>query len=269
MHPVIRNIIARRGKRVPVDDGRKIALVLFGGVMAGIRGGGALFALSDMGLLYVFDEVYVTSAGFPNVSYMLSDDKQRGLSVYYQDLIDKRFINFWRVWKIMDVDYLMSVFERRKRIKVEKILEGKTKVFVQLRNVDTGKIEYLEVHDFSIDGFFKLLEAAISVPYLHLGSVEVNGGRYVDPASFPKDSFPYIRKAVDSGATDVLVVYNDADQKTHNFSGDNIFEIVPPKGWKLSRFETDPVILKKEAERMGELAKESFGEKGMIEIKYP
>ena len=268
MHLVIENILNRKNKKVPVSDGRKIALVLFGGAMAGVRGGGALFALNDLGLLYAFDEIYVTSAGFPNVSYMLSDDRQRGLSVYYQDLVNNRFINFWRIWKVVNVEYLMSVFKESKRIRVEKILEGKTKVFVQLRNVDTGKIEYLEIHNFSVQGFFKLLEASISIPYLHPGSVKINGGRYMDAVGFLKDSSRHVRRAIDSGATDILVIYNRADQRTHDFDGESIFEIVPPTGWKMSRFEKNSEVLKNEAQKMGELVKESFGEKGTIEIIY-
>ena len=50
MHSVIEHILARKDKAVPVNDGRKIALVLYGGLMTGVCGAGALQAFKEMGL---------------------------------------------------------------------------------------------------------------------------------------------------------------------------------------------------------------------------
>ena len=57
-HPVIKHLLARKNKKVPVKDGRKIVLVLCGGAMAGIRGAGFLIALKELGLDNAFDEIY-------------------------------------------------------------------------------------------------------------------------------------------------------------------------------------------------------------------
>ncbi len=50
MHSVIRALSNRRGKCVPVNDGRKISLVLCGGLMTGVRSAGAMIALEELGL---------------------------------------------------------------------------------------------------------------------------------------------------------------------------------------------------------------------------
>ena len=57
MHPVIENIYNRRNKKVPVKDGRKIVMLLYGGVMSGMRGSGALISLHQLGLAHAFDEI--------------------------------------------------------------------------------------------------------------------------------------------------------------------------------------------------------------------
>jgi len=95
MHPVIQHILQRKGVKVPVNDGRKITLVLFGGLMSSVRGASAMVVFQDLGLSYSFDSIYTVSAGFPNASYMLSGDTRLGTSIYYDDLSGSRFFNFF------------------------------------------------------------------------------------------------------------------------------------------------------------------------------
>ncbi|MFA6099009.1 MAG: hypothetical protein WCV50_05740 [Patescibacteria group bacterium] len=268
MSTVIENILARRGKKVPINDGRKIALVLFGGLITGVRGGGAIVALDELGLANVFDEVYVISAGLPNISYLLAGGTQLGISIYYQDLIGRRFINFLRFWKIVDIDYLISVFKNTKPLNVQNILNCQTKVYVALRHVQTDKIKYLEIHDYAPSAYFELLEATISIPYLHPGAVSINGSRYMDVGNY-NGGFLHVQKAIDAGATDILVVYNNREQKTHCFDNDSIFEILPDNDWELSRFETKPEVIIAAAEQMGSLVKKVFHSQETVKIKWP
>lgn len=83
MHPAIEHIAARRGKKVPIHDNRKIALVLMGGLMTGTRGAGAMIALEQLGLAHAFDFIYTASAGFPNACYMLTKNSRLGASVNF------------------------------------------------------------------------------------------------------------------------------------------------------------------------------------------
>jgi len=162
MNPVLKHILARKNKSVPISDDHKIGLCLYGGFMNGIRGAGALIAFSEMGLSHVFDEIYTYSAGFPNASYLLADEPQRGLSIYYDDLSGKKFINFWRFWNIADTDYLVNVMETRKFLDVKKILASSTKLYNRLINVKTNQPEYLEVHTAGENNYFKMMKAATS-----------------------------------------------------------------------------------------------------------
>ena len=95
MHPVIQHILNRRGKKVPVNDGRKITLILFGGVMTGIRGAASMIVFEDLGLSGSFDSIYSSSSGFPNAAYLLSGQTRLGTSIYYEELSGSKFLNLY------------------------------------------------------------------------------------------------------------------------------------------------------------------------------
>src|SRR5580693_5441808 len=108
MHPVFDHIRARRGATRDAtgsfNDGRKIALVLYGGIMLGVRGAGALRAFEETGLGNAFDEIYTMSSGFLNGLYFLSGQIADGLAVYSDEFSGKRFLNPRRFWKVADTD---------------------------------------------------------------------------------------------------------------------------------------------------------------------
>src|SRR3989344_4546755 len=134
MHSVIEHILKRKNKNDPFNDGRHISLCLYGGAMRGIRGAAALLALDELGLNKVFNDIYTFSAGFPNASYFLSDNSNMGISIYHEDLVDKKFINFWKFWKVADIDYLINVMQEKKPLSIDKLFESRTNLYVRLKN---------------------------------------------------------------------------------------------------------------------------------------
>src|SRR5262249_24985730 len=87
------------------DSSRKLALVIEGGGMRGVISAGSLLALDLLGFRELFDEIYATSAGGVNAAYFLSGQGKLGMTVYFDDIANRRFINPWRLFKIVDVDY--------------------------------------------------------------------------------------------------------------------------------------------------------------------
>ena len=260
IHPVIENLNVRRNKKVPIEDGRKIALLIFGCVMSGMRGSGALIGLQQLGLTYAFDEIYSMSAGFPNACYFLADDQTKGPSIYFEELAGRQFIKSSHVWNMMDIDYLMDVFQNKKPLEVKKILQAKTKLYVIVNNLETGKIEYLEAHKVGEKKFFDLMKAAISAPFLHPGSTKLGKGKYKDPLMLTKADYQQqLDKLLKSKATDILVIYNNHGQ--HGFPAifsDRIYEIMPPAGEPNALLETRPDVLKRERDEMIALVKQIF-----------
>lgn len=267
MHPVLEHILARKGKSVPVNDGRKIALVLFGGIMTGVRGTGACIALQELELQNCFDYLYCFSAGFPNAAYFLAGQSRLSSTVYSDDLAGTKFINFAKPWKIADVDYLIDRFRTgEKRLNLEKTFEHPTQIVAGVREAKTSEIRYIFANTLSQDQYFDLLRAAISMPYLHPGITKINGTAYKDIGIDTRNQ--RLKGVLDSDATDILIIYNYADQNKNTVTNNNrIFEITPPHEWDMSRFETRTAVLKSAAQQMGDLVKNLFGVNEPIKLE--
>ena len=274
MYPVCEHLLARRNKRAPFRDKRRIVLALPGGLMWGIRGGATMIAFQELGLASAFDDIYAVSAGFCNASYLLARQAPLGNSIYYQNLRTKKFINYFRPWKIADMDYVLRIVRTVKKLNVPKILSQKTRLWVRLYDLGSRKHKFLEVHRVNLDGYFSLLKAAISVAYLVPGAITIGSRKYKDSDFRPADHIKFLREVLSRPGTDFLVVYNDFSQyeyvhsRMKNFqrNGKTILEIYPKQEWKLSRFETDPAKLKLAARQMGRLVKREFGWRARIKL---
>lgn len=273
LSPVIQNILSRRNQKVPINDGKKISLVVFGGTMTGVRAGAALVALEQMGLTNVFDNIYTVSIGFLNACYFLSGQIGSSLPMYYQDLNGGKFINFARFWNIMDIDYVINITKKSRRLDVKKILDSKTKLFVNLYKVKGKQSKTFEVHEFTEDEYFKLMRAAISVQYFNPGSIEVKNELYMDHPLTYHHHYQLIEHAISGNSTDILVIYCYNQQKSFVGAGNKLpdycFEILPPKEWQLPRYSINSKKIYDGCLQMGEFVKNIFGEKGTIQIKPP
>lgn len=267
MHPVIKHILARKNKKVPVSDGRKIALVLFGGTMSGVRGGAAMIAFQEMGLAHAFDSIYGISAGFPNASYMLAECAALGCSIYYENLSNGLFFNPKRLWKMIDIKYMISIVKRVKVLDIDKLFKSKTKLFVGLYNLKKKTPDYIDAIKAGKKNYYKLLSAATSIPYFSPGHITLNRTKYKDYPYFDDHYIDLIFKAMDDGATDILVIYNYYNQIHLNAKfPKHVLEIVPDKNWKLSQLETDQAKLRAACQQMGDYIKSIFGHKKPIKL---
>ena len=261
MHPVLEHILERKDKSVPVDDGRKIALVLHSGAMRRVRSGGAMIALQDLGLSHAFDEILAASAGFPNACYLLSEQTRLGTSIYYEDLAGRNFIDFRNIlmpWKIADIDHLVETMKTRKKLEMQKVLKSRTTLFLRLFNQSEKKTEYLEVNTYQEEDLFKLMAAATSMKCISQ-PVQIRDSLYRDGVSNPNSYHAHTQQALTSDATEVLVIYNHLKHKAHLNPSERYFEICPDQRWKLKRFETRSPLLRRAARQMGNLVFETFG----------
>jgi predicted patatin/cPLA2 family phospholipase len=267
MHPVIQHILERKGRSVPVSDGRKIVLILPGGLMSGIRGAGAMIALEQMGLSHAFDAIYSASAGFMNALYLLSDDTRRGTSIYYDDLSGRKFLNFARIWNIANLDYVIRIIRSIKPVDFRKIWDGKTKLFLRLWNARRKRAKYIEIHQYRLEKYFTIAEAAISIPFLH-PKTKLKRRYLQDGEQEDSDLVQEINYGLASDATDILIIYNRPEQKLLNLflqeilnvdHRDRICEICPDELEKLSKFETDRNKLRAAAIQMGQKVMDEFG----------
>jgi len=260
MHSVLQNLYNRRDKKVPVNDGRKIVLVLFGGTMNGVRSAGIMIALKELGLTHAFDQIYALSAGVPNACGLLSEQTQMSASILYEDLIGKEFMNLTRLWMVIDTGFAVDVFEKKKRLDVVKLKQARTDLMIGLYNLTQRECQYKRMQDFSESEMFSVIRAATSIPYLTPGSINLRGEQYMD---FPFRNYLYnlhIQTALESKATDVLIIFNYHDQVTLTMKlSQHALLIQPQPQWDLSRFEQDPEKLKSACIQMGTYFKSMFG----------
>jgi len=218
-HRALENIKKRcqerkEGKR----SNLKTALVLQGGGMRGIFGAGVCCALEKLGYTTGFDEVYGVSAGALNGAYFLSGQASYGTTIYYQDINNRDFINFFRLKKMVDIDFLMNVIVKKKPLDIKKLMDSPTCLNIILTSTDTGKAVVFKSKE-NADCLLKILKATAALPFLYDIPVSIRGLNYLDggiACPIP------ITEAIDEGCTDILVVLT----RPKNYSPSKSREII-------------------------------------------
>jgi len=182
---------------------RKLALIIEGGGMRGVVSAGTLLALDLLGFREVFDEIYATSAGGVNAAYFLSGQGKLGMTVYFDDIANRRFINPWRLFKIVDVDYAYDrVVSLHKPLDDAAVRASRVRFLLSVTDARSGENELLDVRARS-EPVPLLLKASSALPVLYNRRIVLDGREYVDGGV--SDSLP-IARAIENGCTDVLVL---------------------------------------------------------------
>lgn len=194
---------AARRQNALAKDQRKIALVMEGGSMRGVISGGGAAALERLGFNDIFDEVYGTSAGVLNASYLLAHKAELGVTVYYKCLTDRRFWSPRRFWKMLDIDFLFhDVMTRQIPLDTEAILRSPSRLLAATIDVHSGKGLLLDTKSTNTP-LLDMLKASVAVPIMYNRTVNVNGVACVDGCfAIP---FP-LKEAIERGCTDILVM---------------------------------------------------------------
>ena len=279
IHPVLGRALARAGKSAALaPDGRKIVLVLFGGIMNAARGGGALAAFEELGLTAAFDEIYTMSSGFANACYFLSGQMKQGVSMYYQELAGTKFLNVLRFWKPADLEYFVRQVETTKPLDLDKLFASRTRLYTMVTKVpDLDQGLFLEIHDFDRASYFELLRACSSLPFVGKGAANLKDGAYRD-VFYDEALRDFMRQVLSAGATDIVIVYNYEWQRSYvrsmvDLDLEHVYEFTPHffagrHKWlqKLTRFETRGRVLKKQAEEFGNEVKQAFGSSEPLQL---
>ena len=103
---------------------KKIALILSGGGMAASYNFGALLALVEK-YQFISPDIVITGSGSAGTaSYYIAG--QHNSNIWGDLLSTKKFINFLRFWKIIDIDYLIDeIFKKQDPLQSEKIHQSK------------------------------------------------------------------------------------------------------------------------------------------------
>lgn len=205
-HPVLEALWRRRksGDRPGArSDDLKIGLAVEGGGMRGVVSAAMLCALEDLGLADAFDVVYAASSGAINGAYLLTRDCWYPLSIYYDDLLTREFLDFRRFFRgnVLNLDYAYGVVvDQLKPLDYQAVIASPVPLQIALTLVDEQRTEL--VRDYrSTDELRAALIATAWLPVAVRGTTEFRGRRVVDGGVLTPH--PY-RLAIDDGCTHVL-----------------------------------------------------------------
>ena len=200
----IANIRRRSGKDSSnAGDGRKLGLIIEGGAMRGIFSCGGGIALELLGLSRAFDEVYACSSGAINAAYFVAGQAAYSVSIYYDEVNNRNFINPLRLNNILNMDFLFDeVIKRRKPLDVERVLSSPSKLRISITDANTGAGFLIDAQD-SRYALLDSLRASATHPLLsertrRLGDRECFDGGFANPLP--------VKDAIDNGCTDLLVL---------------------------------------------------------------
>ncbi len=159
---------------------KKFSIVLSGGGMRCAWSGGFLVALSDMGFQPA--SIITKSGNAGNAVYVATGQTEMIKRIWTIHLARSKFINWWRFWKIIDIDYLVDeVLSHYEPVDLKRLKKSSTRVFVACFNVSQRRVDYFsnEVIDFSV------LKATKAMPIAYGKEINIRGDMYTDKPFSP------------------------------------------------------------------------------------
>jgi predicted patatin/cPLA2 family phospholipase len=195
----LRNEEIKKGKKSDIITG----LVLQGGGMRGVYSMAALVPFEELGFRYAFDHIFGSSAGAINGIYFISGQAIDGVTAYTDEISNKKFINPFRLRRIVDIDFLVDeVVKKKKALKSEIAKNAFTTMHIVLTDFLTGMPVEVTNKEKDLD-LAEAIRATAAMPILYNKVVKINGRGYIDGGL--TEGVPLLR-AIELGCTDILVV---------------------------------------------------------------
>lgn len=187
----------------------KTAWIFPGGSARTVYTAGSLYALCEMPVQQP-DIIIGGSGSAGTCMCYVSGQKEIIKEIWCKSLSTKKFLSFWRFWKILNVDYLVdTVLKKENPLNMEKITKSPILTFLVVTNSISGEIEYISNKD-GVD-MYEVMRAAVSVPiWTNLFSVMgtlIRSKFYSD--SPPASRFQiHVKKAMYEGAERIVIFDN-------------------------------------------------------------
>jgi predicted patatin/cPLA2 family phospholipase len=192
-------------KRTTFFMNHKTCIVAEGGGLRASYGVGVVKALIEEFHISSVDIAVATSGSAGTLAYYVAQQFDSIINIWTNLLSTWRFLSLRNILfgnPILNVDYLIDVvFKQQDRLDVDVLRSQPTELFIPVTNYRTGEAKYFSNYD-DVD-FFEVLRATKAAEISYGRPVKVAGQEYVDGAL----SVPIgITKAIDAGATDIIVI---------------------------------------------------------------
>jgi predicted patatin/cPLA2 family phospholipase len=209
-HPVLEVLRRRRAENSAPGtrtDGHRVALAVEGGGLRGIVSAAMLTALEDLGYTQAFDVVYSCSSGAVNSAYFLVGDTWYPLSIYFDDLASKRFLDFRRGLRgqpLIDLNFALDeIVQFTKPMDYLAVRSSPIPLCIMVTNVDD--LDTVLARDFTCDEDLRAaLRASMWLPIAVPGTTEFRGFRAVDGGVLTAHPFIVAQGVKDKPPTHVL-----------------------------------------------------------------
>ncbi len=223
------------------------ALVIQGGSLRSVASCGAAAALNYLGLTNAFDKVYASSSGAVNGAYFLTQQSALGVTVYLEDVNNRKFLNLWRFRKMIDLEFFIDeIVKQRRKHDYDALLSHPTELKILAANMDTSQKTWFSSKDTSID-LYQALKASCALPVIYGRGVPVGQHSYVD--GYIVEPIPVLTP-LEGDFTDILVLLNR-----------NISVRQPPKPSLMTRLLFQPLMRR-------ELSSELYAQHQKYAVQY-
>jgi len=182
----------------------KLAIVMSGGGMHCSYAAGVLLALVKKFNLKKPDILIAASGSAGSAAYYVAEQHELIKKTWLVHLQTKKFINKKRVWKLIDVNYLIDeILKKKVPLDVEKIYSSEIDFYIPVTNYKKAQVEFFS--NRNKDDIFEALRATKAIPFAFGRKIAIKDDLYCD---YPMSSsvFPNIEKAIGLGATKILVI---------------------------------------------------------------
>lgn len=198
--------------------------------MKSAHGAGFLYALATQLNIQDPDIMVGSSGDAGNVLYFCAGQYEVAKRTWTELLATRRFIDFWRFWKIMDVDYLIdTVFKHEAPLDVVALAKSTIRWAIPVTDFDTGKVLYAGPSN-AFDPF-EILRAAKALPVLFGKKIALAHGRYIDGEVGPilQD---HVDHAVSLGARNILIINHARSWTRENAIPMRLYARITPDGMR-------------------------------------
>lgn len=180
----------------------KIAIITNGGGMKCSYSAGVLCAMAREYNFYNPDILVGSSGSAGSLAYYLAGQYDSIQNIWTDLLTNPKFISFKRIFKIMDIDYLIdTVFKQLEPLNIKKIKESNTKLFISVTELQTWNSKFTT----NTDDIFECLKASKAIPVITNKKVSINNIDCID-GSISSPFNVNINKAISEGADNIIII---------------------------------------------------------------
>jgi len=184
----------------------KTAWIFPGGSARAVYTAGNIYALCEIDIPPP-DIIIGCSGSAPTAMCYISGQKEVIKNVWCRSLSNTNFLNIFRFWRMLDIDYLIdTVIKQNNPLDLVKIKNSEIKFLTPITNSKTGDVEYVSNRD-NLD-LMEVSRATTWVPFaaslFNLRGVKINDNYYFD--SGVASRFPiHVEEAIREGAERIIV----------------------------------------------------------------